>query len=111
MKILSTTTFQLELNHTGWTSAGGGLVDDTTCAPNDTYTVEIGLNSEKTDETSICANAATGPIGLEPGASVVIYFKLTNGTLSSLDSGISTTLGIYAGKAGSPLNVVIQPII
>ena len=33
------------------------------------------------------------------GAGVVLY------------GAISTTLGIYAGKAGSPLNVVIEPII
>jgi len=107
---LSATTFQLALNHTGWSGTAGRLVDDTTCSP-DSGILQIGLNSDKDDAGSICAAiAATGPIGLAPGANVVIYFQLTNGTLTILDSGLSTTLGIYAGKAGSPLNVVIQPI-
>ena len=105
---VNATTFQLTLNHTGWSDADlpGGLYDDTNCAT-DTV-IEIGLNAEKTDASSICANAANGPIGLTPGKSAVIYFKLLNGTIITLDSGHSTTIGIFAGKAGSPLSVVIE---
>ena len=107
---VNATTFQLALNHTGWDDAdlSGGLYDDTTCAT-DTV-LEIGLSSEKTDSSSICADAATGPIGLSPGSSAAIYFKLTNGTITSLDSGSSVTINIFAGKAGAPQSVTIQGI-
>jgi len=57
-----------------------------------------------------CADAATGPISLDPGQSAIIYFKLTNGTIISLDSGISTTIGIYASRAGGPLSTVVVDI-
>ncbi len=104
---VNATTFQLALNHTGWADAGL-LADDVTC-PGDPV-LEIGLNSEKTDASSICANAATGPIGMTPGASSVIYFKLTNGTLTSLDSGAQTTVNIFAGKAGAPKSVTVTGV-
>ena len=105
---VNATTFQLALNHSGWddSEVKGGLYDDTTCA-SDTV-LEIALSSERTDASSICADAATGPIGLSPGASAAIYFKLTNGTVTSLDSGSSVTINIFAGKAGAPQSVTIQ---
>ena len=107
---VNSTTFQLALNHTGWDDSelAGGLRDDTTCAT-DTV-IEIGLSAEKTDASSICANAAAGPIGLAAGESVVMYFKLLNGTIISLDSGQSATVGIFAGKAGAPLSTVIESV-
>ena len=63
-----------------------------------------------TDVGSICANAGTGPVSLDPGQSAVIYFKLTNGTITSLDSGAETTVSIFAGKAGGPQSVTVQGI-
>ena len=107
---INATTFQLALNHTGWseTDLKGGLYDDTTCAT-DTV-IEVGLSAEKTDVSSVCADAATGPIGLSPGSSAAIYFKLTNGTLTSLDSGAQTTVNIFAGKAGAPQSVTVEGI-
>ncbi len=106
---VNATTFQLPLNHTGWDGTDGLLNTDTTC--DDTGNIlQIGLNSEKTDDSSICADAATGPIGLIPGASTVIYFQLTNGTLTSLDSGVQTTVNIYAGKAGAPQSITVRGV-
>ena len=107
---VNATTFQLALNHTGWdeTDLKGGLYDDTNCA-SDTV-IEVGLSSEKQDASSICADAATGPIGLSPGGSAVIYFKLTNGTLTSLDSGAQTTVNVFAGRAGAPQSVTVEGI-
>ena len=105
---VNATTFQLALNHTGWSGTAGLLVGDTTCTV--TSSISIGLNNEKNDASSICANVATGPIGLTPGASAVIYFKLTNGTLTSLDSGAATTVNIFAGKAGAPQSITVQGV-
>ena len=94
------------MNHTGWSDVGGFLATDATCTGLP-QTVRIDLTNEDTVTSSICAAAATGPIGLTPGASAVIYFKLSNGTLTSLDSGISTTVNVFAGKAGAPQSVTV----
>jgi len=56
----------------------------------------------------VCANVASGPIALIPGQSSIIYFKLTNGTITSLDSGTATSVTITAGKAGAPQTVTIE---
>jgi hypothetical protein len=106
---ISSSLFQQSLNHTGWTGTAGNLVDDTTCTT-DSETVQIGLTSTKTAVNSVCADAASGPIGLSPGSSAIIYFKLTNGTITSLDSGASTTLNIFAGKAGAPQSITVEGI-
>jgi hypothetical protein len=59
-------------------------------------------------ENPVCANAGSGPVSLSPGSQTIIYFKLINGTLTSLDSGAASTLNVFAGKAGSPLSVTVQ---
>jgi len=105
---VNATTFQLGLNHTGWSGTTGLLNKDTTCTG--TFVVEIGLSSEKQDASSICADAAVGPISLTPGANTIIYFKLTNGTLTSLDSGAQTTVNIFAGKAGAPQSITVTGV-
>ena len=43
-----------------------------------------------------------------PGAATVIYFHLVNGTITSLDAGVSTSVGIFAGKAGAPQSVTVE---
>jgi len=47
---------------------------------------------------------------LSPGESGVIYFKLTNGTLTSLDSGSNITINLFAGKAGAPQSVTVSGV-
>ena len=105
---VNATTFQLALNHTGWSGTAGRLLDDTTCST--ASIIEIGLSSEKTDDSSICANPAIGPIGLSPGDSAIIYFKLLNGTIISLDTGHTSSVSIFAGKTGVPLSAIIEGI-
>jgi len=68
--------------------------------------IEI-LTGELNDLGWFCAKKATGPIGLDPGKGAIIYFKLTNNTVTSLDAGISTAVGIFAGKAGAPISITI----
>jgi len=55
----------------------------------------------------ISADAATGPLSLNPGQSAIVYYKLNNGTITSLDSGVTTTISVFAGKAGGPQSVSI----
>jgi hypothetical protein len=56
----------------------------------------------------VCANAGSGPIALSPGDAAVIYFHLNNATITSLDAGVSTSVGIFAGKAGAPQSVTVE---
>jgi len=97
------TLFQQALNHTGWSGVGGMLVDQANCAPDTVIEIDGGTATD-----DICADAATGPVSLTPGQSAIIYFKLTNGTLSPLDSGDKTGVSIFAGETGSPRSVTIQ---
>ena len=100
---ITPTLFQQALNHTGWSGTGGMLKDQATCVPDVVIEIDGG---PATDD--ICANAVSGPVSLTPGASAIIYFKLVNGTLSSLDSGEKTSVNISAGKTGSPRSVTIE---
>ena len=105
--VVTSALFQQALNHTGWSGVTGLLNKnpDSACVP--TTTIEI---SGGTATDDICADAATGPVSLTPGASTVIYFKLTNGTLSSLDSGAQTSVNIFAGKTGAPRSITISGV-
>jgi len=105
---------QAALNHTGWSGIDGKLVDQTNyqnagCNPGFDLTVDLdGVGTTITE--CIEADAATGPISLDPGQAVIIYFQLTNGTITTLDTGVQTNVGIYAGKAGAPFSVIVQGV-
>ena len=105
---VTASTYQQALNFTGWGGTAGRLVKNGSCAAG-SETVNIDLDGSGTAITEcIAANAGTGPVGLAPGASAIVYFKLTNGTLTSLDSGLNTSVNIFAGKTGAPQSVTIQ---
>ncbi len=100
----SSNKLQQAMNFSGW-SGVTGLLNQTTV---DTYcaseTIQINLAAGE----SVCADSASGPTGLEPGAGAIIYFKFTNGTITSIDSGVTTTVNIFAGKTGAPLSITIS---
>ncbi|MHA7647234.1 hypothetical protein [Nitrosopumilus sp. S4] len=98
---VSASLFQQALNHTGWSGIAGGLVN----TGGSDATLDIDVNGNADD---IEAEPATGPVSLNPGQSAIIYYKLTNGTITSLDSGVPTTVSIFAGKAGGPQSVTIE---
>jgi len=98
--------FQKAFEHPGWSGVNGMLTTDdpdTLC----TNTVEVDLDGAG-GEDPVCANVGSGPVSLTPGASAMIYFKLTNGTLASLDSGVNTGVNIFAGKTGAPQSITIE---
>lgn len=99
---VSTNLFQQALNFSGW--AGNLLYKDASpiCSPTTVLEIDMGISDK------FCADAATGPISLSPGSSAIVYFKLTNGTLTSLDSGVNTGVNIFAGKAGAPQSITVQ---
>jgi len=91
--------FSQALNHTGW--VGGGLDPSGACAGGERINIDNG-------QGDICGAAASGPIALTPGQSAIVYFQLNNGTLTSLDAGINTSVNIFAGKAGAPQSVTVS---
>jgi hypothetical protein len=99
---VSAALYSQALNHTGW--AGGGMIKTDTgpqvCVDGERIAI-------KNTAGTICGNEASGPIALIPGQSAIVYFQLSNGTLTSLDSGINTSVNIFAGKAGAPQSVTV----
>ena len=99
---VNSTTFQQALNFTSWSGTAGGLSDSIGVCSGEDLQIRIFSAGD------VCANVASGPVSLSPGQSGIIYFKLTNGTITSLDSGASTSVNVFAGKAGAPQTVTVE---
>ncbi|HEV2193482.1 MAG TPA: hypothetical protein VGR54_07700 [Nitrosopumilaceae archaeon] len=55
----------------------------------------------------LCLKAQSGPVGLTPGAKMIVYFKVPLGILSPVDSGSTVTANIFAGNVGGPQTVTV----
>jgi len=82
----------------------GSTPSTDTCTPTAAIQIDTDGNVGK---PMICLGPSNGPISLKPGESVVIYFHLPNGVLSTVDSGSATTVALYAGKVGAPIPVTV----
>ncbi len=103
-KTITQDTFDSVYKFPGWNNTNGFLTHETiTCGVADAADVEIALGGE-----GFCANAQTGPLSLGLGEKAVVYFKLSNGTLTTLDSGANTNISIFAGKAGAPFAITVK---
>jgi hypothetical protein len=102
---VTSTLFSQALVHTGWSGTAGQLTVTGGCGG--ANVVDI-ANAASTDD--ICGEAASGPVALTPGQSAIIYYQLNNGTLTSLDSGVNTSVNIFAGKAGAPQSITVTGI-
>jgi len=108
---VTATEFQQSLNHTGWVNAAPGtdgpaMLKLGGCVGDPNYLC-IDQDSWGAGTAELQAQAATGPISLNPGSAAIIYFKINNGTLTTLDTGIQTTVSIFAGKAGGPQSITV----
>ena len=99
---VNSTTFQQALNFSGWSGVKGLMANSTGICAGENLQIRIFTNGD------FCANVASGPVSLIPGQAGIIYFKLTNGTITSLDSGANTSVNVYAGKAGAPQTVTVE---
>jgi len=101
---VSSTILQQAMNFSGWdTSSGWKLAtDNSLCTRTSDLEINIAANE------NFCANATSGPVGLEPGTGAIIYFQIANGTLAPIDAGISTAVGVFAGKSGAPISVTVS---
>ncbi len=102
---VSSNVFQQALNHTGWSGVDGEIADISGCSGTTTINIDPDTSGPITE--CIQADAGNGPVSLNPGQSAIIYYNLNNGTITSLDSGVSTTVSIFAGKAGGPQSVSV----
>jgi hypothetical protein len=103
---VSDTLFRQALIFPGWDILPQ-LLKTGSCVGNPNYLcVDNGGSLENSEVIS--ANAGIGPVALFPDSTAIIYFKIDDGILSSTDGGISTTVSVFAGKAGSPQSVTVQ---
>ena len=55
----------------------------------------------------ICLTQQSGPVSLAPGQKAIIYFKIPQNLLTSVDAGSASSVALYAGKVGSPVSVTV----
>ncbi len=114
---VSVTNFQSPYVHEGTNGAGtlmydsvdvGGAVTtacDVSAFP-DATTIEIDFDDAGTLPT-LCLLQASAPIALNPGDRMIVYFQIPSGKITSIDSGASASLNVFAGKTGAPLSITI----
>ncbi len=102
---VTNTILQQPMNFSGWDSSAAARLaknPQTACSPTTYLEINIAVSED------FCADAAIGPVALEPGAGAIIYFQLANGTLAPIDAGVSSAVGIFAGKTGAPISVTVS---
>jgi len=72
---------------------------------NTSGTLIIQLSSTK---PTLCMTQRNGPVSLAPGEKAIIYFKVQQYLLTSVDASSSNSVAVYAGKVGSPVSVTAQ---
>ncbi len=98
--------FQSQLISTG--TDASGLMTSTSGAECDaSVELEIDLDTVGSEEPALCLDQQSGPVALEPGDRMIIYFKLPDGTLAPLDAGSASSANIFAGKTGSPQSITV----
>jgi len=107
--VVTSDLIQQPMNFTGWAGGGdpGQLKKNPTAACNPATDMEIVLQNSVGADGWFCADPAGGPIGLDPGQAAIIYFRLNNGTVGSVDGGAQTSVSVFAGKTGAPQSIAI----
>lgn len=90
---------------TGASGVMNSSSDADTCTP--AVALSIDLDGAATGKPTLCLAVQSGPVGLNPGDRMVVYFKIPDGTLTSLDAGAQSSMNIFAGRTGSPQSVTI----
>ena len=65
------------------------------------------INPPSAANPTLCFTQASGPLSLQPGAKAIVYFKIPQNVLTSVDAGSSGAVAIYAGNVGAPQTVTI----
>jgi hypothetical protein len=104
------TNYQSNFVHEGTAGVGTLMNDSASVDPcaNPVTTLEIDFDGAGTGEPTLCLEPGTGPIGLSPGQRAIVYFQVPQEKVTPLDAGATTTLQIFAGKAGAPISTIIS---
>jgi len=107
--VVTTGIIQQPMKFAGWNNTKGFMNNDTAANCNPATKMELVLEPTASTPADgwFCANSAAGPIGLDPGQAAIIYFKLNNGTVTSVDGGATTSVSVFAGKTGAPQSIAI----
>jgi hypothetical protein len=123
---VTTTNFQQALNYSknglvyGVNSKSGGMNNGTTdglaipancpyvAGASAVTTLVMQLNTQTNAATpTLCLTQATGPVTLQPGDKAIVYFKLPQNLLTTVDAGASSSVAVYAGNVGAPQTVTV----
>jgi hypothetical protein len=103
---ISNKLIQKALNHTGWSGSNGMIKnDDPDSLCNELLAIDL---DGAGGELPVCAGISAGPTTIIPGQNVIIYFKILNGTVISLDSGSQIGVGIFSSKAVIATSIVLE---
>jgi hypothetical protein len=114
---ITTANFQTTLNYTK-TNSTGYMKDSTAtgatfaqgtgnACPSGAAVLKIDLDRAAGINPGLCLSQQSGPVALKPGDKAIIYFRVSNGVLSPVDAGSSSSVALYAGQVGSPTTVTI----
>jgi len=101
---VDSTKLQQAMNFSGWDTTSVWRLASTTVTTCAGEALEINLAVG----IDFCADTASGPVGLEPGEGAIIYFQVANGTITPIDAGVSSAVGVFAGKSGAPISVTVS---
>ncbi|MBI3640195.1 MAG: hypothetical protein HY223_07770 [Thaumarchaeota archaeon] len=87
------------------TAAGFPIMGAVTCP----YPSAAHMTMQLTSTSQpLCFDQQSGPVSLAPGAKAIIYFKVPQNLLTSVDASSTNSVAVYAGKVGSPVSVTAQ---
>jgi len=100
---------QQRMSFTGWAGINGKLNNDTNANCSPSTAMELGLQSSASPASDgwFCGTTVAGPVGLEPGQAVIIYYQVTNGTINAADGGQNARVSVFAGKTGFTQSVFV----
>lgn len=103
--------FQSQFNHTT-TDSAGMMKNSTTAMTGTCPTTSPGPLMIDQDgagtKPRLCLTKASGPTALVPGEKLIVYFRVPDGVINAIDSGATSSVSIFAGKAGAPTSVTIS---
>src|SRR2546425_4653881 len=112
---ISSQQYQAALIYTAMTSKTTGALNNGTQFGGATWTMSTCTNTGATASMimllytgqPICLTQQSGPVSLAPGQKAIIYFKIPQNLLTSVDAGSASSVALYAGKVGSPVSVTV----
>jgi len=121
-QVTSGSNFQAQFNYTKndmngnliGTASNGGKVNNgntgscTQSNRNSASFLNLVMQTDKAaSNLPLCLQQASGPVTLNPGQEMIVFFKLPYSLLNPVDSGSAVTVGIFAGNVGGPTTVTV----